>query len=70
MEKDKEKERIEAVKEDYKELMRRERERQLRKEGYYKREWEKQRRDKIDKDKAQTSSIRYKQGLRLVRYKI
>ena len=36
MEKDKEKERIEVVKEEFKELMRRERERQLRKEGYYK----------------------------------
>ena len=38
MEKDKEEERIEAVKEEYKRLMERERERQLRKEGYYKRE--------------------------------
>ena len=38
MEKDKEKERIGAVKEEYKELMTRERERLVRKEGYYKRE--------------------------------
>ena len=36
MGKDKEEERIEAAKEEYKGLMRRERERQLRKEGYYK----------------------------------